>query len=54
MKKIIAGLALATMALGIVWIPTTALAEDGPYCPVFKALPPLPIGPPSRCSGIGG
>ena len=49
MKKIIAGLAMATIFSGIVWIPTTALADDGPACPVFKSLPPLPIGPPSRC-----
>jgi hypothetical protein len=50
MKKIIAGLAMATMISGIVGIPTVALAEgqepDGPHCAALGVLPPqIPINP---------
>jgi hypothetical protein len=51
MKKIVASLAMATIISGIVAVPTVALADDSPACPVFKALPGgLPVGPPGRCS----
>ena len=48
MKKIIAGLAMATM-VSVVGMPV-ALAEgqepDGPHCGLTKALPPqVPINP---------
>ena len=50
MKKIIVGLAMATMVSGIVAIPTAALAEGkepgGPHCAALGALPPqIPINP---------
>jgi hypothetical protein len=54
MKKIIAGLAMATIFSGVIWIPTAALAEEAPYCAVFKATPPLAVGPPSRCEPGSG
>jgi hypothetical protein len=51
MKKIIAGLAMVAVFSGVVSIPAMAhVAEDSPACAVFKAIPPLPVGPPSRCS----
>ncbi len=49
MKKIIAGLAMATMISGVVSIPTMALAaEEGPPCSVVKTVVP-PQAPFSAC-----
>ena len=50
MKKIIAGLAMATILSGVVGIPTVALAEGqepgGPHCGALGALAPqVPINP---------
>jgi len=52
MKKIIAGLVMATMFSGVVAIPTIALvAEDNPACGVILSLPPLPVTPPPQATG---
>ena len=49
MRKIIAGLAMATM-VSVVGMPTVALAEgqepDGPHCSATGCLPPqVPVNP---------
>jgi hypothetical protein len=51
MKKIIAGLAVATIFSGVVSIPTMAWAEDDrPECAVVKVVPPqIPLSPGQRC-----
>jgi hypothetical protein len=52
MKKIIAGLAMATMVSGVVSIPTMAWAgNDDPGCKVILSIPPLPVTPPPQATG---
>jgi len=52
MKKIIAGLAMATMVGGIVSVPTVAWAgNDNPACKILLSLPPSPITLPPQATG---
>jgi hypothetical protein len=52
MKKIVVGLAMASMCLGVVSIPTIApVAGDSPVCSVLLSLPPLPVTLPPQATG---
>jgi len=52
MKKIIVGLAMATIIGGVVSIPTVAQAgNDHPTCKVLFAIVPLPVTPPPQSTG---